>query len=953
MKRRRSVVLAGVLAGMLGLSGGSLIARGQTGGAASLAQTTGRAPSADSAPIQHVLLLSVDGLHATDLTRYVATHPNSALASLTGMGVTYPNASTSEPSDSFPGLLSMVTGGSPRTTGVYYDDSYDRSLSPPGSDCSTRGTEVVYDESIDISPTLLDGGGGIDPAKLPRDPARGCAPVYPHSFLRVNTIFEAIKATGRRTAWSDKHPAYDIVNGPSGNGVDDLYNPEIAATSGGNGRNLYGNADDTGTTNVTDTAQYDSLKVRAVLNEIDGEGSITPTQQVGVPAIFGMNFQAVSVGEKAPTGGYADAAGAPAGDLATALDFVDQSIGAMVHELTVRGLLTSTAIIVTAKHGQTPIDRSTLRKIGNQVDPIVNGVQPKLVAQSTRDDVDLLWLSDQSKTGAAVAALTNTQSMSNPALIQQVLAGDALKAQFGDPATDPRVPDIIVLPQSGVIYTQPNAAKIAEHGGFNHDDTNVALLVSNPLLREVGTTNSAPIETTQIAPTILSLLGVDPAALQAVRLEGTGLLPGLTVSPAQPLGGEALTTTLLPGNQVPPVTDAPAAQGTASVSVDPLHNQVCYTVTVSGLTSPAIELHIHEGAAGTNGPVRLPFVAPATDVSGTAGAPYGGATNGCVPNVDHALIRAIIANPAGYYVNLHTTTHPMGEIRGQLSLPASVAGGGTATPVAGTTTPVTSTTTPAPGTATSMTGTATAVATGTSAPVTATTVATGSPTAPAMGTPAPAATGTATAVATGTSATPTQVSTVAPTTPTGTAPCQLIVLPIFSQVARGGDQVVLFDAAPGSLLTATVSTRAGYPRVATLYTTDADDGVDLAGTPVARGYRYSFKADSSGIALLVFGIPPAAPLGTVPVRVSAHEPCGTVPTTATFQVTTQGTKDALTASASARVAQNGANVTLRVTVPRTYKLPAVARRHAGAVQVNTVTRGGVVTRSLVMTYHKR
>jgi len=949
MKRRRSVVLAGVLAGMLGLSGGSVIARGQTGGAASLAQTTGRAPSANSAPIQHVLLLSVDGLHATDLTRYVTTHPNSALASLTGMGVAYPNASTSEPSDSFPGLLSMVTGGSPRTTGVYYDDSYDRSLSPPGSDCSTRGTEVVYDESIDISPTLLDGGGGIDPAKLPRDPAKGCAPVYPHSFLRVNTIFEAIKATGRRTAWSDKHPAYDLVNGPSGKGVDDLYNPEIAATSGGNGRNLYGNADDTGTTNVTDTAQYDSLKVRAVLNEIDGEGSITPTQQVGVPAIFGMNFQAVSVGEKVPTGGYADAAGAPAGDLVTALDFVDQSIGAMVHELTVRGLLTSTAIIVTAKHGQTPIGRNTLRKIGNQVDPIVNGVQPKLVAQSTRDDVDLLWLSDQSKTGAAVAALTNTQSMSNPALIQQVLAGDALKAQFGDPATDPRVPDIIVLPQPGVIYTQPNAAKIAEHGGFNHDDTNVALLVSNPLFKEAGTTNSAPVETTQIAPTILSLLGVDPAALQAVRLEGTGLLPGLTVSLAQPLGGEALTAALLPGNQVPPVTNAPAAQGLASVSVDPLHNQVCYTVTVSGLTGPAIELHIHEGAAGTNGPVRVPFVPPATAVGGPAGPPYGGTTNGCVPNVDHALIRAIIANPAGYYVNLHTTTNPMGEIRGQLSLPASVAGGGTATLVAGTTTPVTSTTTPAPGTATT-------VATGSpTAPATATTVATGSPTAPATGTATTVATGTATTVATGTSATPTQVSTVAPTPPTGIAPCQLIVLPIFNQVARGGDQVVLFEAAPGSPLTATVSTRAGYPRVATLYTTDADDGVDLAGTSVARGYRYSFKADSSGIALLVFGIPPAAPLGTVPVRVSAREPCGTFRTTATFQVTTQGTKDALTAGASARVARNGANVTLRVTVPApgTYKLPTVARRHAGAVQVNTVTRGGVVTRSLVMTYHKR
>src|SRR5262249_14092246 len=83
--------------------------------------------------IDHVLLLSVDGLHAQDVARYVRLNPNSALAQLTNMGLTYTNASTSKPSDSFPGLLSMVTGGSPRATGVFYDDSYDRNLSAPGS----------------------------------------------------------------------------------------------------------------------------------------------------------------------------------------------------------------------------------------------------------------------------------------------------------------------------------------------------------------------------------------------------------------------------------------------------------------------------------------------------------------------------------------------------------------------------------------------------------------------------------------------------------------------------------------------------------------------------------------------------------------------------------------------------------------------------------------------------
>ena len=54
----------------------------------------------------------------------------------------------------------------------------------------------------------------IDPALLPVDP-RTCTPVYPHSYLKVNTVFEVLRAHGLRPAWSDKHPAYDILQGPS------------------------------------------------------------------------------------------------------------------------------------------------------------------------------------------------------------------------------------------------------------------------------------------------------------------------------------------------------------------------------------------------------------------------------------------------------------------------------------------------------------------------------------------------------------------------------------------------------------------------------------------------------------------------------------------------------------------------------------------------------------------
>jgi hypothetical protein len=455
---------------------------------------------------RHVLLLSIDGLHEQDLALYVQQHPNSALAKLTHLGITYTNASTSKPSDSFPGLLSMVTGGSPRSTGVFYDDSYDRDLSAPGSNCAVKGTEVVYDESIDFDSTKLDGGGGINPAALPLDGSKGCTPVYPHSFLRVNTIFEVARQAGLYTAWSDKHPAYDIVNGPSGQGVADLYTPEIAAIP----------------VTVSATEPYDDLKVQAILNEIAGKDH-TGTKVEPVPAIFGMNFQAVSVAQKDANGGYLDAAGTPSVLLQGALDHTDQSVGKIMQALRTQNVFANTVVILTAKHGQSPIDPTKHLIVNKNIIPnLVNSVQSGLLAQATEDDVALLWLNDQSKTDAVVATLNANKAQAH---IATILSGDSLKQFFNDPTTDSRTPDIIVLPEHGVIYASLTATKIAEHGGFSEDDTRVALVVAGPSLDELDI--STPVETTQIAPTILSLLGLDPQKLQAVGVEGTESLPGI------------------------------------------------------------------------------------------------------------------------------------------------------------------------------------------------------------------------------------------------------------------------------------------------------------------------------------------------------------------------------------------------------------------------------------------
>src|SRR5262249_17913987 len=153
----------------------------------------------DNRAAAHVLLLSVDGLHQSDLAWYVAHHPKSALASLVHRGVEFTHALTPFPSDSFPGMVAQVTGGTPATTGVYYDDSWNAALLPAGTtDCAkaTPGVEVTYFEQLDRDPTALDAGQQlarlpdsilhmtghpetlIDPTQLPVDPL-SCKPVYP------------------------------------------------------------------------------------------------------------------------------------------------------------------------------------------------------------------------------------------------------------------------------------------------------------------------------------------------------------------------------------------------------------------------------------------------------------------------------------------------------------------------------------------------------------------------------------------------------------------------------------------------------------------------------------------------------------------------------------------------------------------------------------------------------
>ena len=547
--------------------------------------------SGDAHHIRHALLISIDGMHAVDFINCSngisgvnggsPYCPN--LAQLAQTGVNYLNTSTSKPSDSFPGILALVTGGSPRSYGAFYDVAYDRSLDPPATttgngvagapDLCTpgtppTGTTTEFDEGVDIDQTQLNGGapkgvdGGvlsIDAARLERDPAYGCAPVYPWNFVRTNTIFGVIHAAGGYTAWSDKHPSYSAVNGPgNGTNVDDYYSPEINSIPVPL-PNVPGcdplpdqtavAASNAWTDSFANIKCYDTLKVNAVLNWINGlthSGSASAPR----PEIFGMNFQVVSVGEKliqkklGLKGGYLDAQGTPTASLLSEIEFADASIGKMVAALKSNGIYDSTLIVISAKHGQSPVDSSRYLGISNSAnDPITTSpatILANLLPYSespnnptgigpTEDDISLIWLSNSSQTAEAVSMLeSQSPASANIAGIGQIFYGPGVEQMFNAPGLpptgDPRTPDIIVTPNVGVTYSG-STKKLAEHGGFSHDDTNVILLVSNPSFSPKTVT--APVETAQIAPTILAALGLDPFALDAVRMEHTQLLPAV------------------------------------------------------------------------------------------------------------------------------------------------------------------------------------------------------------------------------------------------------------------------------------------------------------------------------------------------------------------------------------------------------------------------------------------
>ena len=120
-------------------------------------------------------------------------------------------------------------------------------------------------------------------------------------------------------------------------------------------------------------------------------------------------------------------------------------------------------------------------------------------------------------------------------------------------------------------------------------------------------------------------------------------------------GGRPFTVSLTGAEEAPGPGD-PDGSGTASITLNPGQEEVCWEIHVSNIALPATGAHIHLAPAGSPGPVVVPLSAPNAT----------GHSAGCI-TVAQDLIKNIMKNPQDYYINVHSTEYPAGAVRGQLS----------------------------------------------------------------------------------------------------------------------------------------------------------------------------------------------------------------------------------------------------------------------------------------------
>ena len=302
---------------------------------------------------------------------------------------------------------------------------FDRALSPPGSHCATRGTAIYLDEKADINGDAEDAGGGIDPAKMPLDPANDCKPVFPHQLMRVNNIFEVVHNAGGRTAWADQHPAYaDLFAGTQWPWPRRcLCTPKHMSPALKQ--------------NVARSFQHDRSEGRSD----DSLDPWTGPRRCGTcrgPAPLrhdvhrGQRYTK-GKGDRVPRrSGHSESrsrAGPP--------PIPTEHWAGLWRSSRRNNSSIPPWIIVTAKHGQSPIDVKKRRIIADtSVEAVVDLVQKGLAAHITTDTVGLIWLNDQSMTTAVVNAY---RARMDTLGIQEILSGEKLRLFMNSPAADSRI----------------------------------------------------------------------------------------------------------------------------------------------------------------------------------------------------------------------------------------------------------------------------------------------------------------------------------------------------------------------------------------------------------------------------------------------------------------------------------------------------------------------------------
>ena len=413
--------------------------------AALIAGVSAASAQVDYKPAQgtpkHAVLIFIDGFRADLLDPELAPH----IAALGRAGTRFANAEVGFPSDSMPGILGPLTGASPRDTGAPYDEYYDRH----------------YKLAIELTETVTVPAG-----------------LKPHDLLRVPTLFEAAKAKGLKTAFISKHVGYEILQGPSGQGIDRLELPEMAAWKG-------------------PFKDYDARNFETLTGFVVKDGA----------DIAGLYAIAANYAMKDH--------GVAAAETRAAVAEIDAQVARLVDAVAAAGRYDDTLFVLMGDHGDTDTPNAVASKGEGSVVAFLaeQGIKP---AKITADDVMLAWLADSSQAEKAVSLLDTPEAKARFG-IDRVLGPDALKSMRD--FADDQMPDFVLLVRPGVVYTKLPSTKKAEHGGAFDSDRRVAFVMAGPGVKS-GAVVESKVNIFSTAPTLAKLLGLSlPSATSPVLTE--------------------------------------------------------------------------------------------------------------------------------------------------------------------------------------------------------------------------------------------------------------------------------------------------------------------------------------------------------------------------------------------------------------------------------------------------